>query len=147
MFGVSISAQSAYGYDLAHHIYNALKAHRFRAPDPELLILMLQELIANAILYGIAGINPEDRSTLKGLERIKKHIETALKTPEISQKRLIIALHQQENNSLFSVQSQGEWTKNEKQSPLSHGLSLIEKNAASVFIDKTLNKVSFSLKK
>lgn len=147
-FFLSLSTETAYKSELAHYVYRTMEARGHPYEDPDSLIIVLQEIIANAIMYGNIGIESIDRGSLEGMSALEKKLTEAFENPDIAQKHVTLSFNKEDSDYLFSVRDQGVWTatKKNKENPFLRGTSIVEEYTSSYFIDKASSRVSFSFK-
>ena len=105
---ISLTTVSAYRFQLAHRIVQAL-AQRHpvgeeRCYDME---LALQEAISNAVIHGNLSVQSLENPSLSALERYSSEIENRLADPEMANRRLRVAVLLGENGITVDVIDQG----------------------------------------
>jgi CheY-like chemotaxis protein len=77
-------------------------------PEPDVALLGLSEVLANAIEHGNLGICYEEKSRLKHEDRWEEEIERRLQLPEHAGKRAILAFERNATELVFTVKDCGD---------------------------------------
>lgn len=91
-------------------------AHFFAqaAPDPEKLVLGLQELLVNAVEHGNLGLSYAEKTELILAGRWQEEVDTRLTLPEYRERRVELVFERLPQAIRFTIQDQGQgfdWRK------------------------------------
>ena len=127
---VSLTTVSAYRFQLAHRIVQALDRRQpvgeERCYDME---LALQEAISNAVIHGNLSVQSLENPSLTALERFSNEVEGRLADPELACQRLKVAALLGDGGIAIDVIDQGPgFTPGTRKSSIAsgRGISLIE---------------------
>ena len=144
-FAFCLSTAAAYHFDLAGLIVQHVQAQNISYHDYDAIKIVLQEVIANAVIHGNLDIQAMERRTLDGLNKMQALLEARLSDPSYAQRWLKIHFTLKGDTLLFSVQDQGQW-RNTDGMTQGRGFFLIQHHTASYAIDKETSTTSVCFK-